>query len=237
MPGRRPSRHAAPVPRPLRHRGRPRPLPCRSSIGRRPRCPTRTIPYFLTTGRVLAQYQSGTQTRRVPELAKAEPEPFVEIHPDTAGGLGIAAGDKVRLTTRRGRAVMKARLTRDIRLDTRVRAVPLGRRRLRQFADRPGARSDLEDSRIQGLRGPHREGRGAAAARGANAGIDPVERVRTMEASTAISARRLSLQGRRPRQAGAARRQARLHRSRRTSGRSSSICAPATRARSSSISC
>lgn len=80
--------------------------------------PDAEYPYFLTTGRVLAQYQSGTQTRRIKELATAAPEAFAEIHPDTAGSLGIAAGDKVRLTTRRGRAVMKARLTRDIRLDT-----------------------------------------------------------------------------------------------------------------------
>ncbi len=80
--------------------------------------PDGTYPYYLTTGRVLAQYQSGTQTRRVKELAAAEPEPFVEIHPETAAGLGIASGDKVRLVTRRGQAVMKARLTRDIRLDT-----------------------------------------------------------------------------------------------------------------------
>ncbi|MBV8588657.1 MAG: molybdopterin-dependent oxidoreductase, partial [Acetobacteraceae bacterium] len=80
--------------------------------------PDQTYPYFLTTGRVLTHYQSGAQTRRVPELAAAEPEPFVEIHPDTAGVLGIAAGDTVRLTTRRGSAEMKARLTRDIRRDT-----------------------------------------------------------------------------------------------------------------------
>ena len=80
--------------------------------------PDADYPYFLTTGRVLAQYQSGTQTRRVKELARAEPEAVAEIHPDTAQSLGIAAGDKVRLTTRRGRAVMKARLTSDIRLDT-----------------------------------------------------------------------------------------------------------------------
>jgi assimilatory nitrate reductase catalytic subunit len=42
----------------------------------------------------------------------------VEIHPETARGLRIAAGDLVVLTTRRGRAIMKARLSRDIRLDT-----------------------------------------------------------------------------------------------------------------------
>jgi assimilatory nitrate reductase catalytic subunit len=80
--------------------------------------PDAEYPYFLTTGRVLVHYQSGTQTRRIKELVKAEPEAFAEIHPDTAGSLGISPGDKIRLTTRRGRAVMKARLTRDIRLDT-----------------------------------------------------------------------------------------------------------------------
>ena len=67
---------------------------------------------------MLSQYQSGTQTRRVPQLQNAEPQAFVEIHPETARGLGIAEGDVVRLTTRRGCAIMTARLTRDIRLDT-----------------------------------------------------------------------------------------------------------------------
>jgi assimilatory nitrate reductase catalytic subunit len=80
--------------------------------------PEANFPYVLTTGRVLAQYQSGTQTRRVAELDAAEPEPYAEIHPETARGMGVAAGDPVVLTTRRGRAVVKARLTRDIRLDT-----------------------------------------------------------------------------------------------------------------------
>jgi assimilatory nitrate reductase catalytic subunit len=80
--------------------------------------PDTSYPYFLTTGRVLAHYQSGTQTRRVAELRRAEPEAFVEVHPETARGLGIAQGDRVRLTTRRGHAEMNARLTPDARLDT-----------------------------------------------------------------------------------------------------------------------
>jgi assimilatory nitrate reductase catalytic subunit len=80
--------------------------------------PSDAFPYFLTTGRVAAQYQSGTQSRRVAELNAAEPEPFVEIHPETARGLRIANGDLVVLTTLRGRAVVKARFSRDIRLDT-----------------------------------------------------------------------------------------------------------------------
>jgi assimilatory nitrate reductase catalytic subunit len=80
--------------------------------------PSDDFPYFLTTGRVAAQYQSGTQSRRVAELNAAEPEPFVEIHPETARGLRIANGDLVVLTTLRGRAIVKARFSRDIRLDT-----------------------------------------------------------------------------------------------------------------------
>ncbi len=80
--------------------------------------PDRAFPYVLTTGRVLTHYQTGAQTRRVPELAAAEPAAFVEIHADTARGLGIAAGDMVRLTTRRGSIEVAARVTRDIRMDT-----------------------------------------------------------------------------------------------------------------------
>lgn len=67
--------------------------------------PDGLFPYFLTTRRVLMQYNSGTQTRRNAELREAAPEPFVEIHPETAQTLGIGDGDLVSLTTRRGRAV------------------------------------------------------------------------------------------------------------------------------------
>ena len=80
--------------------------------------PDDAYPFWLTTGRVMGQYQSGTQTRRVPELAGAEPSAFVEIHPQTARGLGLAEGDRVRLTTRRGSIAVPARLTPTIRLDT-----------------------------------------------------------------------------------------------------------------------
>jgi assimilatory nitrate reductase catalytic subunit len=80
--------------------------------------PDAEFPYVLTTGRIGSQYQSGTQSHRVAELNAADPEPFVEIHPDTARGLRIADGDLVRLTTRRGEAIMRARFTRDIRFDT-----------------------------------------------------------------------------------------------------------------------
>jgi assimilatory nitrate reductase catalytic subunit len=80
--------------------------------------PDEDFPLVLTTGRVLVQYQSGTQTRRIASLVAAEPDSFVEIHPDTARGLRIADGAPVRLTTRRGDTVLKARHSRNIRMDT-----------------------------------------------------------------------------------------------------------------------
>jgi assimilatory nitrate reductase catalytic subunit len=80
--------------------------------------PDDEYPFYLTTGRVLAHYQSGTQTRLVPSLCQAEPEPFVEMHSQVAASHGISAGDRVWLRTRRGRAQFKARLTESMRLDT-----------------------------------------------------------------------------------------------------------------------
>ena len=80
--------------------------------------PDDEYPYFLTTGRILTQYQSGAQTQRIRELRDVEPDVFTEIHPATARSVGIDNGSWVRLTTRRGTIVAKARLTGDIRLDT-----------------------------------------------------------------------------------------------------------------------
>ncbi|MEU6115166.1 molybdopterin oxidoreductase family protein [Streptomyces sp. NPDC047117] len=75
-------------------------------------------PVLLTTGRVLAQYQSGAQTRRVAELNAAAPGPFVQLHPRLAERYGIAEGDRVAVESRRGRAVAPARLSTGIRTDT-----------------------------------------------------------------------------------------------------------------------
>ncbi|MFE9189699.1 molybdopterin oxidoreductase family protein [Micromonospora sp. NPDC007208] len=77
-----------------------------------------TYPLHFTTGRVLAQYQSGTQTRRVSALRRAAPEAFVELHPDLAARLGIDDGDPVRVTSRRGEFRAPARLSAGIRPDT-----------------------------------------------------------------------------------------------------------------------
>jgi assimilatory nitrate reductase catalytic subunit len=80
--------------------------------------PDERYPLYLTTGRIMAQYQSGTQTRRVAALQQSSPKPFVEIHPSMARTYGVHEGDEVRLTTRRGTAAFSARLTSSIRMDT-----------------------------------------------------------------------------------------------------------------------
>ena len=80
--------------------------------------PDEEFPLYLTTGRVMQHYQSGTQTRRVRQLNDAVPQSFVEIHPSMALSYGIAEGDTVQLTTRRGTATVKAQLTPAIRMDT-----------------------------------------------------------------------------------------------------------------------
>ncbi|MEU9302175.1 molybdopterin oxidoreductase family protein [Streptomyces sp. NPDC048269] len=80
--------------------------------------PDADYPLLLTTGRVVAQYQSGAQTRRVAELNEAAPGPFVELHPRLAARLGAVDGSPLAVVSRRGRAVAPARITDAIRADT-----------------------------------------------------------------------------------------------------------------------
>ena len=75
-------------------------------------------PLFLVTGRLLAHYQSGAQTRRVPALNRSTSGPFVEMHPHLARTLGAADGDLVTVTSSRGSATAPTRLSRGIRADT-----------------------------------------------------------------------------------------------------------------------
>ena len=80
--------------------------------------PDEDYPLFLTTGRNLSQYQSGTQTRRIAELLEISREPLAELHPSTARRYGLRDGDAVRLVTRRGQADFRLKVTRGIREDT-----------------------------------------------------------------------------------------------------------------------
>ncbi|HZP90800.1 MAG TPA: molybdopterin dinucleotide binding domain-containing protein, partial [Actinomycetota bacterium] len=72
------------------------------------------FPLRLTTGRTVAHFLSGNQTRRIGALVEQTPRPWVEVHPS----LGFASGDPVRVVTRRGRATYPALVTDTIRPDT-----------------------------------------------------------------------------------------------------------------------
>ena len=74
------------------------------------------FPLHLTTGRVLGQYQSGAQTRRIRDLPDAGP--FVELHPMLADRIGAHDGEPVVVTTRRGELKAPARVVSTIRPDT-----------------------------------------------------------------------------------------------------------------------
>ncbi len=73
--------------------------------------PSEEYPLILTTGRNLFQFHTGTMTRRSPKLEREAPEPYVEINLADAKRLGIADGERVMVSSRRGAITLKARVT------------------------------------------------------------------------------------------------------------------------------
>jgi nitrate reductase (cytochrome) len=67
-----------------------------------PEAPDREYPFWLCTGRVLEHWHSGTMTMRVPQLRRAMPQAYVEMHRDDARAHGIADGEIVIVESRRG---------------------------------------------------------------------------------------------------------------------------------------
>jgi formate dehydrogenase alpha subunit len=72
--------------------------------------PDAEYPFILTTGRVLYHWHGGTQTRHS-ILDFAQPEALVEINPSDAAQLAVNEGDAVRVSSRRGAIVLRARVT------------------------------------------------------------------------------------------------------------------------------
>ena len=64
--------------------------------------PDDDFPFWLSTGRVLEHWHSGSMTQRVPELYKAFPDAVVFMHPDDAESLGVRRGSEVKVESRRG---------------------------------------------------------------------------------------------------------------------------------------
>lgn len=80
--------------------------------------PDADYPLYLTTGRYKEHYNSGAQTRRVPALVEAKPEPRIQVHPDLAARLGVSEGERLRVESRRGSVDFSVALSFDIRRDT-----------------------------------------------------------------------------------------------------------------------
>jgi assimilatory nitrate reductase catalytic subunit len=75
-------------------------------------------PVILTTGRVVSQFLSGTQTRRIGPLVRQDPEPRLEIHPELAARHSLKSGDRVRVVSRRGELTLACRVVKTVRPDT-----------------------------------------------------------------------------------------------------------------------
>jgi len=72
---------------------------------------TAEYPLYLTTGRVLEQFHTGTLTDRITELHEATGEAMFELNPEDARKLGVESGDRVEVRTRYGSVTGQARLT------------------------------------------------------------------------------------------------------------------------------
>jgi assimilatory nitrate reductase catalytic subunit len=77
-----------------------------------------TYPVILTTGRLVSQFLSGNQTRRIGPLVDHYPEPRLEIHPRLAARLAIVDGDWTTVESRRGKCTLRASVVKTIRPDT-----------------------------------------------------------------------------------------------------------------------
>ena len=73
--------------------------------------PDEEFPFYLTTGRILYQYHTGTMTMKVGGLNEIAPECFVEISRKDAEASSIQDGEPIRVKSRRGEIVAKAKIS------------------------------------------------------------------------------------------------------------------------------
>ena len=73
--------------------------------------PDAEYPFYMTTGRVIEHWHSGTMTMRCKELKHAKSTSEVEIHPDDAKRVGVKTGDQIKVTSRRGSVVFPTNVT------------------------------------------------------------------------------------------------------------------------------
>lgn len=76
--------------------------------------PDHEYPMILTTGRLLEHWHTGAMTRRATTLSHIESEPTASMNPHQLGELGMAPGDLITVTTRRGAIELMVRADRDV---------------------------------------------------------------------------------------------------------------------------
>jgi formate dehydrogenase major subunit len=76
--------------------------------------PDEEYPLVLITGRQLEHWHTGAMTRRAGVLDQLEPGPTASLHPATLGRFGVAPGQNMRVSTRRGTIELAARADRGI---------------------------------------------------------------------------------------------------------------------------
>ncbi len=69
--------------------------------------PDAEFPFWLTTGRVLEHWHSGSMTQRVPELHASYPNALCYLHPADAKKLKLRRGDAIKIESRRGHIVSR----------------------------------------------------------------------------------------------------------------------------------
>lgn len=72
--------------------------------------PDEDYPLIMMTGRILYHYTTRAMTGRTPELMEIEGKSFIEMNIEDAEALGIANGDKVKVSSRRGQIESTARV-------------------------------------------------------------------------------------------------------------------------------
>ncbi len=75
---------------------------------------TPEYPLILNTGRIRDQWHTMTRTARAPALNAHEPEPYVDANPVDFAAAGIAPGSLLRVVTRWGSALARARASGDL---------------------------------------------------------------------------------------------------------------------------
>jgi ferredoxin-nitrate reductase len=76
--------------------------------------PDERFPLVLTTGRLANQWHTMSRTGKSRDLLAEEPEPFLQLHPEDAVDAGVRDGELVRVRSRQGRVVLRARVTEDV---------------------------------------------------------------------------------------------------------------------------